>query len=656
MATRSPASALWIAPWNALSRVRHLPALVGLALLLAAACPAAAATLPSGFSESYVGGIDSATAMAIAPDGRLFVCQQTGALRVIKNGVLLPAPFLTVAVDSLGERGLLGVAFDPDFDSNQWVYVYYTTTAGGVHNRVSRFTANGDVAAPGETPILDLEPLSGASNHNGGAIHFGPDRKLYVAVGENANGANAQTFSNRLGKLLRINADGSIPADNPFYATASGVNRAIWAYGLRNPFTFAFDPDGGGMFINDVGGGLFEEINVGSAGANYGWPITEGYTDEPGFTGPKYAYPHSGGAVTGCAISGAAFYSPASRAFPADYQGDFFFADLCGGWIRRLDVDSNEVTLFASGVSNPVDVHVAADGSLYYVARGEGRVYRVVYTAPPPPPPAAPVLTAFSNGLTLALSWTAPAGATSYRLEGGTAPGAADLLNVDVGNTTFQQGVLPAGSYFARVRAVFGGQPGAPSNEVHIVLSGGSVCVTPPPPPAGYSVQAAGLNASLAWAPAPGATSYILEAGSVSGAADLLRRNAGFVTALQTSGPPGTYYTRVRAANACGLSGPSAQVAVTLACVTAPPSGLSVTRTGSILTFRWNAAPGAASYGAAVGSAPGASNVLAANLGAATAIAFDITGVAPGRYYVRIYGQTSCGLTGASNEVIVDVQ
>jgi glucose/arabinose dehydrogenase len=177
------------------------------------------ATLPQGFSESVVAsGISNPTAMAFAPDGRLFVCQQNGQLRVIKNGALLSVPFVSLTVDSTGERGLLGVAFDPNFANNHWIYLYYTAKTPAVHNRVSRFTANGDVVLAGsETIILDLDNLSTASNHNGGAIHFGLDGKLYIAVGENANAANAQTLANLLGKILRINADGSIPGDNPFY-------------------------------------------------------------------------------------------------------------------------------------------------------------------------------------------------------------------------------------------------------------------------------------------------------------------------------------------------------------------------------------------------------------------------------------------------------
>src|SRR3954471_14118609 len=150
-----------------------------------------AASVPTDFvDEQVVSGLSGPTAMEFAPDGRLFVSEQSGRLRVIKNGSLLATPFLQVNVDANGERGLLGIAFDPSFANNQFVYVYYTATSPAVHNRVSRFTANGDVAAGGETVLLDLNNLSGATNHNGGSIHFGSDGKLYVAVGENATGSN----------------------------------------------------------------------------------------------------------------------------------------------------------------------------------------------------------------------------------------------------------------------------------------------------------------------------------------------------------------------------------------------------------------------------------------------------------------------------------
>lgn len=333
-------------------------------------------SVPAGFTaEVLARGLTNPTAMEFAPDGRLFVAEQTGALRVIKNGILLSTPFLRVSTDSTRERGLLGVAFDPAFASNRFVYIYYTVPGSPPHNRVSRFTANGDVAAPGMSVILDLEPLSGV-NHNGGAIHFGADGKLYVAVGENSIGENAQLLSNRLGKILRINRDGTLPSDNPtsfsgVSGTTSGNNRAIWAIGLRNPFTFAVRRGTGRILLNDVGASNWEEINVGAAGRNYGWPGTEGPTTNASFTSPLYAYRHSGAAPSGCAISGGTFYDSQTTQFPASYVGKYFFADVCAGWIYYInpDISNPTPTLFASGISSPVDLKVGADGVLYYLAR-----------------------------------------------------------------------------------------------------------------------------------------------------------------------------------------------------------------------------------------------------------------------------------------------
>jgi glucose/arabinose dehydrogenase len=400
---------------------------------------AAAATLPSGFTETQVAsGLASPTAMALAPDGRLFVCLQGGSLRVIKNGVLLPTPFATFSVNSSGERGLLGVAFDPDFPVDPYVYVYYTTSTSPIHNRVSRLTADGDVAMAGsELILLDLDNLTSATNHNGGAMHFGPDGRLYVAVGENATPSNAQTLGNLLGKVLRIGKDGAIPTDNPFYSSATGKNRAIWALGLRNPFTFTFQADTGRMFIDDVGQDTREEIDDGVAGSNYGWPDSEGPTSNPSHRGPIFSYTHGSTGTTGCAITGGAFYNPATATFPADYAGDYFFADYCSGWIRRIDPVQSPVaaTAFASGLSSAVDLQVSPAGDLYYLARGSGSssgvVYKVSYTASQAPaittePANATVSVGQPATFTVAASGSAP---LSYRWQrdgvnvtGATAP------------------------------------------------------------------------------------------------------------------------------------------------------------------------------------------------------------------------------------------
>jgi glucose/arabinose dehydrogenase len=338
---------------------------------------ASGATLPSGFVETTVAsGIASPTAMAIAPDGRIFVCSQSGALRVIKNGVLLAAPFVTLPVDSIGERGLLGVAFDPHFTLNHYIYLYYTVPGTPAHNRVIRFTANGDVVFAGSgRVILELNSLSAATNHNGGAVHFGPDGKLYIAVGDNANGSNAQNLSNLLGKILRLNSDGTVPPDNPF-AQSTTARHEIWALGLRNPFTFAFRGATSFMYINDVGQSTWEEINLGQAAANYGWPATEGPTTNRAYRSPVYYYGHN----AGCAITGGTFYSPGTPNFPSSYIGKYFFGDYCSGFIRMLDPSTAQATGFITGASNPVDIQVGADGSLYYLARGTRSVMKVRYT------------------------------------------------------------------------------------------------------------------------------------------------------------------------------------------------------------------------------------------------------------------------------------
>ena len=348
----------------------------------------AAQAAPAGFTdELVVGGLNNPTAMAFAPDGRLFVTQQTGSVRVVKAGALLSEPFLSLTVDPQGERGLLGIAFHPNFAINGFVYVYHTVPGTPPHNRVTRFTADGDVASPSSAAaILDLNNLSDRTNHNGGGIHFGKDGKLYVAVGENATSANSQSLANRLGKILQLNDDGSIPSDNPssfpgITGNPVGDNRAIWAVGLRNPFTFAFQPHTGVMMLNDVGERTFEEVNLGLAGRNYGWPATEGTTSIAGFTSPIYAYAHAAAPPSGCAISGGTFYNPDQPTFPSTYVGKYFFSDYCGNWIYQLDPSIvDQATLFQTGLSGPVDIDVGTDGALYYLQRGNGQIRRIRYT------------------------------------------------------------------------------------------------------------------------------------------------------------------------------------------------------------------------------------------------------------------------------------
>jgi glucose/arabinose dehydrogenase len=351
-------------------------------LTLGAQAASAQTLYPTGFSQVLVAnGILKPTVMAFAPDGRIFVAQQGGRLRVIKNGVLLPTPFIILNVDSAGERGLLGIAFDPAFANNQFIYLYYTLGTS-TNNRISRFTANGDVVVPNsEVPVLNLNPLSSATNHNGGTMQFGPDGKLYVGVGENANGANAQNLGNYLGKVLRINSDGSIPTGNPFSGSASAAR--IWHKGLRNPYTITFQPGTGRLFINDVGQNTWEEIDDGTIGGkNFGWPIREGFSNDT-FANPVYAYMHGSGSGVGCAITGGTFFNPSSTNYPSTHIGKYFFIDYCSNWIDMLTLNGNTGTRtpFASNIAgSPVSIITGPDGNLYFLSRATSAVYKITYT------------------------------------------------------------------------------------------------------------------------------------------------------------------------------------------------------------------------------------------------------------------------------------
>lgn len=384
------------------------------ALVFCCVLSAPAATLPSGFEEVRIASGLDPTSMSFAPDGRLLVTEKAGRIWVIKNSAILATPLvdLRARCDNYGERGLMSVAFDPQFVSNGYVYVYYTYTTNkndtshtSSRNRVSRFTVSGDVAAAAETVIFEINQLSSSGNHNGGGLRFGKDGKLYVSTGENTTGANAQNSGNLLGKLLRLNANGTIPTDNPNYASFSGNNRAIVALGLRNPFTMAVQRTTGLLYINDVGGGGFEEVNrydtgdTGDTGsvptkANYGWPVIEGkrtsQTAPADYRDPAQAY----GRSAGYCICGGDFYNPSttgSSLFPGGYSGRYFFTDY-SGWIKYIDpANPGSLVGFASGIPHPIDVEVAADGTLWYIARGnaftggntatsDGAVWRVRYT------------------------------------------------------------------------------------------------------------------------------------------------------------------------------------------------------------------------------------------------------------------------------------
>ncbi|HTU89906.1 MAG TPA: serine hydrolase, partial [Gemmataceae bacterium] len=326
-------------------------------------------SLPQGFkAEVVAAGFSGATALEVAHDGRVFVCEQPGTLRVIKDGKLLAKPFVKLPVDATWERGLIGVTVAPDFPKTPHVFVCYVAAKPYPHHVVSRFTVRGDMAEPDSEKMLlegdDQTKLGGTvpAGHQGGALHFGKDGKLYIALGDQTAGKPAQEPNSLLGRLLRINADGSIPDDNPFTSKTHGKYRSSWVRGLRNPFSFAVQPETGRIFINDVGGNA-EEINEGVSGANYGWPAVEhGPTTDPRFRGPLHHYP------TAC-ISGGAF-APTNIRWPKEYRGQYFFADFSHGWIKFLDPANPAVAKsFATGLRRPVDLRFAPDGRLYVLLR-----------------------------------------------------------------------------------------------------------------------------------------------------------------------------------------------------------------------------------------------------------------------------------------------
>jgi glucose/arabinose dehydrogenase len=395
-------------------------------------------TLPAGFTEATVAtGLTNATAMEFSPDGRLFVLEQTGDVELVRSDGSTGTA-LHLNVDSQGERGLLGIAFDPSYSANHYVYLYYTnpspgaaTWAAGEHNQLSRFTVNDanpqQPVFTSEAPILDWNTLSAAINHNGGAIHFGADGMLYADAGDNqqtfTQGGTtyrvSQTLNDLLGKQLRINVaafnsglatrdDATvghlIPPTNPFVGMASGINQLIYALGLRNPFTFAVQPGTGVIFIDDVGENTWEEIDQSIAGANYGWSggETDGFGQRPPGPGvyhdPLLAYSHSGGpAGGGAGIVGGTFYDPPASQFPSSYVGKYFYGDLGAGWIRVFDpsmpgsaADPDTSAAFASGISGTlVDLAVDAAGNLDYLTHA-GVVGRISYSPTQPAPVPVP--------------------------------------------------------------------------------------------------------------------------------------------------------------------------------------------------------------------------------------------------------------------------
>lgn len=364
--------------------VRCCFALVAQLLAINSTPAAGAAELPAGFiAETLTTGLNAVTAMAPLPDGRIFIADQTGKILVWKDGRLIEKPALTLQVDDYWERGLIGLAVHPDFPFTPHLFVLYVSPKPYVHHVLSRFTLHGNTADPASENILlegDDQANRGGKHpagHQGGPIRFGPDGKLYVALGEpllpSEGACSSQKLDTLLGKILRLNPDGTIPRDNPFYQQTTGKYRTIWALGLRNPFGLAFQPESGRLFATDVGQTSWEEVNEIVRGGNYGWPNVEGISANGSYRNPLHAYPP----VIGRSIVGATFYPREIRPkgnsayFPEPWRGKFFFADWAAHWIKALDPESpTNVVTFAKGFNAPVAVEFSPDGSLLILNRG----------------------------------------------------------------------------------------------------------------------------------------------------------------------------------------------------------------------------------------------------------------------------------------------
>ena len=430
-----------------------------------------AQTLPTGFSDALVTAVSAPTAMAFTPDGRLLVTGQNGSLRVFKSGALLVTPALSFNGAATGadpkictgsEEGLLGIAVDPQFTTNKYVYMYYTarngsdcgspnytsanppdTTVDGTYsafnrraNRVSRFVlgtaTNADLIDPTtEVVLVDRMPARGG-NHNAGDVHFGKDGYLYVSIGDggtdysgaspgSAGGNDAARDKHVLtGKILRVTRDGGIPATNPF--AAGGTHRCnvtgattvgshceeTFSWGSRNPFRFAMDPNATGtrFYINDVGQGLYEEVDEGQAGADFGWNCREGRhansssgpctsPSSLGLIDPVYEYPRStipGTSQSGCAsITGGAFVP--NGIWPAQYDGTYLLADYVCGAILRIPTTGTptaplpDAFAFATGLggSSATSLRFGPDGAgqaLYYTTYAAGGQIRKISYSP----------------------------------------------------------------------------------------------------------------------------------------------------------------------------------------------------------------------------------------------------------------------------------
>jgi glucose/arabinose dehydrogenase/plastocyanin len=377
--------------------------------------------LPPGTSiETVLPNMVNPIALAFDPAGRLFYTEKTtGNVRLFAGGSLQSAPVINFSVTSGGEQGLLGIAVDPDFNTNHYIYVYYTCSCTPLENRVVRFVENNGV---GSNPVTIFTSPNGtdASNHNGGNIHFGPDGKLYISLGDDgATPSNSQNVTVKQGKIHRINPDGSVPPGNPVF-TQTGALPTLYAMGLRNTFDFDFDPlTPGRIFASENGPGCDDELNRIEGGYNYGWrpsyPCDDPNPSPTYNTIPPLWFIPNGACCE--APTGIMVYS--GHQIP-QWTNDLFMVTYNGtGTLRHYYLNDQRTQVITTnvvlGVSPNMDLITGPDGAFYFIDGGgysTGTLYRIVGPGGTPTATVVPPSATRTNTSVVPSNTTVPATAT----------------------------------------------------------------------------------------------------------------------------------------------------------------------------------------------------------------------------------------------------
>ena len=447
-------------PGQACKRLALIVTFTVAAVIALSGSNVATAQAPADFvDQRVVGGMKNVTALDWLPDGRALVAGKGGEIYLVNPSNGTSILYLTVPnLDDTGERGLLDILIPPDFSATRTFYVYFSATPNGrLHIDSFRFTGApaADLASrrvvwtnPGPTHDQFGE------FHAGGSLNLAPDNTFYLSVGDGYLSSNAETLTTVFGKILRINRDGTVPSNNPFHDGAGPNIDEIWAYGLRNPYRASFDGVTGRYYIGDVGGNVaavaYEEVNVGVAGANYGWPSCEGPLGNPkngsvcpgGVQSPIFTYPHAPEA--GCCLNAAITGGEVMRsgALPSSLSGAYVYADFALQQIRYLRLAANGTSVTGSGTlaqlsdKFPTWIGEGPDGHIYYLSFGyvgsTGELRRLQYVGAQNRPPdltaatadrrsgVAPLVVAFSasatdaDGDALAYRWDFGDGSAGY--------------------------------------------------------------------------------------------------------------------------------------------------------------------------------------------------------------------------------------------------